>query len=192
MKRLFVIFLMFCVILCGCNTSFTTDSTKSQSGVSDGTFSFDAGNIKFTIPTQQQYILTEAVGDQTSVTICGFGLGSADLIISVIDCSDSSESEISESLTYWNKAAVDTCSDFTYDSNTTLTVMGEKIQFSIYVDYSSENPVSHYISTFTDSHYIYSMKIQLRSSSSSVLNSVRNTITSSEYIGPQKRFSKSQ
>lgn len=192
MKRLFVIFLMLCVILCGCNASPTTDSTKSQSGVSDGTFSFDAGNIKFTIPTQQQYILTEAVGDQTSVTICGFGLGSADLIISVIDCSDSSESEILESLTYWNKSAVDTCSDFTYDSSTTLTVMGEKIQFSIYVDYSSENPVSHYISTFTDSHYIYSMKIKLRSNSSSVLNPVRKTIISSEYIGPQKRFAKSQ
>lgn len=192
MKRLVSLFLICCLVLCGCNTSPSVEDPKSQSGVSDGTISFESGNIRFTIPSMQQYILTESHSDLTSVTICDFNFGDANLIVSVIDCRTYTENEISERLVYWNNSNEDKFSNLTYDSSTELSVMGENILFSIFVDYSSNSPVSHYISTFTDSHYIYLMEIILRSNSSSVLDSVREMITSSEYIGPQKLFENSQ
>lgn len=182
MKRLFVIFLMFCVILCGCNSS----SSKSKDF--DFVFSnpLDIGNFRFDIPDSFEYATTE------SGNAFVFFSHDKTMSFSFIAHDISSENEIGCKGTLIAFEDSIKSKDFSYIENEPMStnIGGFDVVLSPYIKLDDNLSTGSVIgAAFTDSYYVYRIILDYNSETDiDLITDFVVFLTNSKYLGESPRF----
>lgn len=192
MRRVLLLILVTCLCLsmsaCSKEEAPENKSLTFQD-TSDGTFTFIEGNIKFTVPEGTFYTVSQTGADSDiSVTVCGFGIGDSTTSVSSFSVNGFNETEVEEKLEFWNSVDEKEFADYTRYDDIYMDIMGQEAIFKTYLNEAEENPRLHLVSNFTDSHYIYLVKMDIAAIAEEYYIPVAEMITFSEYIGPERRF----
>ena len=182
MKRLFVLFLIFCVMLCGCNA----DSPKAKD--SDVVFNnpFDIGNFRFDIPDSFEY----AVADSGDAFV--FFSHDKTMSFSFIAHDISGEDEIGCKGTLIAFEDSIKSKDFSYMDSEPMpaNIGGFDVVLSPYIKLDDNLSTSSVIGTaFTDSYYVYRILLDYNSETDSdLITDFVVFLTNSKYLGESPRF----
>lgn len=193
MKRTLLVIVSMCLcfslISCSSQPKVIREQT-SLSGVSSGDTSFVEGNVKFTVPVNTSYNLTqsEIVSDYyTGVSICylgGYGSSiypvATETIIGAQRIDSFTYTE--DPLNFKKDSLYDKYSDYTQTEGLTMSVSGKDVVFSAFKD-SKSNPALILIACFSDSTYIYTAEVTINEVSEKACLPFMLMFESTEYIG---------
>lgn len=182
MKRLFVFFLIFCVILCGCNAS--SSKTKDSDVVFNNPFNI--GNFRFDIPDSFEYATTE------SGNAFIFFSHDKSMSFSFIAHDISSEDEIGCKGTLIAFEDSIKREDFSYIASEPMSanIGGFDVVLSPYIQLDDSLTASSVIgAAFTDSYYVYRIILDYNSETDiDLITDFVVFLTNSKYLGETPRF----
>ena len=196
MKRLLsvIVFICLCFSLISCsNQPKVIREQTSLSGASSGDTSFVEGNIKFTIPENTHYNLTqnEIVSDYyIGVSICylgGYGSSIYPVATETIIGSQRIDSftYTEDPLNFKKESLYDKYSDYTQTGDLTMSVSGKDVVFNAFKE-SKSDPALILIACFSDSSYIYTAEVTINDFSEKACLPFMQMFESTEYIGTDK------
>lgn len=194
MKRLIslllVLFLSFGMVACSSrNVHENAEQPVNYDSLmkeSDGTVEFQAGNIKFRIPKEHSYYLSQS----ESGNFISLNFDGSNMVLSIYtqDVSSNSKSVCKDYVSVYQDSSGEKHKDCVLSDTYIGKAGGLDVKLTIYV--YEENDRTDYILSyiFTDSYYLYDITAEVIDVKSIDSSAFIQMISESEYVGSDRRF----